>query len=77
MAEAASCAHDNNPVARLSVSLAQGGVNGDAGAEEGSGGCRVQTVWDGSNIVCGRKDVLLESSWSVVSGNFLGVQVNM
>lgn len=71
MAQAAACAHDDNPVAGLGVGFAERGVDGYAGAEERRGGSGVQSVWDGRDIVSWREDVLLECAWGVVSADFL------
>jgi hypothetical protein len=40
-------------------------------AEQGCGGCRVEAVWDGGDVVCGAEDVLLEGARGVVARDFL------
>jgi hypothetical protein len=71
MAQAAACSRDDDPGAGLGVCFAERRVDGYAGAEEGCGGCGVEGIGDGGDVVCGREDVLLECAGGVVAGYFL------
>jgi hypothetical protein len=71
MAQAAACSRDDDPGAGLGVCFAERRVDGYAGAEEGRGGCGVEGIGDGSDVVCGGEDVLLECAGGVVAGYFL------
>lgn len=71
MAEAATGAHDDDPLAGFGVGLAEGGVDGQAGAEHGGGGGGVEAVGDRGHVVGGGEDVLLEGAGGVIAGDFL------
>jgi hypothetical protein len=71
MAQSTARAHDDDEVAALGVGLAQRCVYSYTCAEQGRGGCRVEAVWDGGDVVCGAEDVLLEGAWGVVARDFL------
>lgn len=71
MTQSTTRTHDDDEAAALGVGLAQCCVHGHTCTEQGRGGCRVEAVWDGGDVVCGAEDVLLEGARGVVARDFL------
>jgi len=57
VADAASGAREDGPVAWLEAGFAKGGVDGAAAAHDGAGGEVVDAVWDAGGVAGGAKDI--------------------
>jgi hypothetical protein len=71
MTQSTARTHNDDEAAALGIGLAQRCVHGHARTEQRSGGCRVEAVWDGGDVVCGTEDVLLEGARGIVARDFL------
>lgn len=71
MPETTAGAHDDNVVPRLSICFTQSRVHCHTSTQERCGSGRIKAIWDGCDVVCRTKSVLLEGAGGIVAGDFL------